>query len=664
MKITTTILALLFATSLCAKPLQLDYVIYDPVGESGNQQIIIDGSSITSSLYQTWNNRVVDYKETTEVDEMGQVISFQVKGTSAFGAQIEEVYRCDAGTASWKSTAESGSTPSDCKTYYLPLDSAGGATMLLNKAAIDKGSVDLLPSGALTATKLNQVELVEGDKRANLTLYAFSGTGFNPSFVWVDEEGLRFATYWSSGGSLRQGWDRKHLETLGEIEKAAEQQYYEELAAKMAVPIESELLLKNVAIVDVKTGVRTEGRDVLLADGKITAIGSNLSSTDARIIDAKGQTLIPGMWEMHGHLSIGQGIMNIAAGVTSVRDIGNEHENIMRVEDLFENNTIIGPTVYRSGFIDKLSPYASKSSKTAESLDEALAHVDWFADRGYGQIKLYSSIEPEWVKPLAERAHARGMRISGHIPAFMTAEEAVKAGYDEIQHMNMLFLNFLEKNIDTRTKLRFTIPGTEGGNLDLTSQEVKDFVALMKEKGTVVDPTITIINYAFNAKAGVSNIAFNDVAAHLPPSIQRGIRQGMLRIEEHEREAYSASAANMNRMIKVLHDAGVQVIPGTDFYNGIAYHSELKSYVAAGISEADVLRLATLDASSVVKAEKMTGSIEVGKAADLVLIDGNPLEDFSVIRRTTLVIKGQQMYQPDRLWQSIGVQPFAKSIEL
>ncbi len=664
MKIITLFLAILCTASLSAEKLQLDFVIYDPLGESGNQEITINGSSITSSLYQTWNNRVVDYKETTEVNEMGYVKSFQVKGTSAFGAQIEEVFRCDAGEASWKSTAETGSAASDCQAYYLPLDSAGGATILLNKTAVDQGSVELLPSGTLTATRLNEVELVEGDKKVKLALYAFSGTGFNPSFIWVDENGFRFATYWSSGGSLRKGWDRKHLKTLGEVEETAEQQYYEDLAAKLAIPIESELLLKNVAIVDVKKGTRTEGRDVLIADGKISAIGSNLKSTEARIIDGMGQTLIPGMWEMHGHLSIGQGIMNIAAGVTSVRDIGNEHENIMRVEGLFEGNKVIGPTVYRSGFIDKLSPFASKSSKTAKTLEEALEHVDWFADRGYGQVKLYSSIDPEWVKPMAERAHARGMRISGHIPAFMTAEEAVKAGYDEIQHMNMLFLNFLGKDIDTRSKLRFTIPGTEGGKLDLSSQEVKDFVALLKEKGTVVDPTITIINYAFNAKAGVSNVAFNDVADHLPPTVQRGIRQGMLRIEEDERDAYSESAANMNRMIKVLHDAGVQVIPGTDFYNGIAYHSELKSYAAAGISEADVLRLATLDASRVVKAENVTGSIEVGKAADLVLIDGNPLEDMALIRRTTLVIKGQQMYQPDRLWQSIGVQPFVKSVDL
>lgn len=452
---------------------------------------------------------------------------------------------------------------------------------------------------------------------------------------------------------------------MGEAEKEAEQKYYEGLAAKLAIPVKSDLLLKNVAIVDVKAGTRTEGKNVLISGGKIKAIGNDVKGgKTTRVIDGKGQTLIPGMWEMHGHLGIGQGIMNIAAGVTSVRDIGNEHENIMRVESLFEGNKVIGPTVYRSGFIDKLSPYAQKMSKTAETLEEALENVDWFADRGYGQIKLYSSIDPAWVKPMAERAHARGMRISGHIPAFMTAEEAVRAGFDEIQHMNMLFLNFLGKDVDTRKKLRFTIPGTKGWELDLESQPVKDFIQLLKDKGTVVDPTITIINYSFNAKAGVSNIALNDMADHLPPTAQRFIRQGMLKIEENEREAYRKSAENMNKMIKVLHDAGVQVIPGTDFFNGLAYHSELKAYVAAGISEADVLRLATLDASRIVKAENTTGSIEVGKASDLVLIDGNPLENMADIRRTTLVIKGDQMYQPDQLWRSLGVEPFVESIQL
>ena len=162
MKYLSFILITIITASINAEKLQLDYIIYDPVGESGHQEILIDGSKITSSLYQTWNNRVVDYKESTEVNEMGYVKSFKVKGTSAFGAQIEEVFRCDAGEASWKSTAESGGAASDCKAYYLPLNSAGGATILLNKTAVDKGSVDLLPSGTLTATFLKEQELVQG----------------------------------------------------------------------------------------------------------------------------------------------------------------------------------------------------------------------------------------------------------------------------------------------------------------------------------------------------------------------------------------------------------------------------------------------------------------------------------------------------------------------
>ena len=123
-------------------------------------------------------------------------------------------------------------------------------------------------------------------------------------------------------------------------------------------------------------------------------------------------------------------------------------------------------------------------------LEEALERVDFYADNGYIQIKLYSSIDPGWVEDIAERTHARGMRLSGHIPAFMSAEQAVRAGYDEIQHINMVFLNFLAGDReDTRKQLRFTLYGDEAGKLDLDSQEVEDFIALLREQNVTIDPT-------------------------------------------------------------------------------------------------------------------------------------------------------------------------------
>ena len=179
------------------------------------------------------------------------------------------------------------------------------------------------------------------------------------------------------------------------------------------------------------------------------------------------------------------GILNMASGVVNVRDIGNEHENIMDVASKFNSGTVIGPNVFRAGFMDKAGPYAA--GYPAESLEDALERVDFFAEHGYLQVKLYSSIEPEWVAPIAERTHKHGMRLSGHIPAFMSAEQAVRAGYDEIQHINMVFLNFLAGDReDTRQQIRFTLYGDKAGELDLGSDEVQEFLELLKENDVVV----------------------------------------------------------------------------------------------------------------------------------------------------------------------------------
>lgn len=138
----------------------------------------------------------------------------------------------------------------------------------------------------------------------------------------------------------------------------------------------------------------------------------------------------------------------------------------------------------------------------------------------------------------------------------------------------------------------------------------------------------------------------------------------MLDIKEEDRAAYRASADAMLHMIKKLHQAGVKILPGTDFIPGLTLHSELIVYAKAGISNADILKLATLHAAKIVGKDQETGSIEIGKNSDLVLIDGNPLENINNIRKTVLVIKGDRMYRPEELSKAVGVKPFAASITL
>src|SRR5207244_5367236 len=107
-----------------------------------------------------------------------------------------------------------------------------------------------------------------------------------------------------------------------------------------------------------------------------------------------------------------------------------------------------------AGFIDGPGPFAGPTKVLVSTRDSALAWVDRYKALGYEQIKLYSSLDTALVRPIAERTHALGLRLSGHIPNHMTAAKAVRAGYDEIQHINMLFLNFEGRSEEHSSELQ------------------------------------------------------------------------------------------------------------------------------------------------------------------------------------------------------------------
>src|SRR5690606_36704256 len=131
---------------------------------------------------------------------------------------------------------------------------------------------------------------------------------------------------------------------------------------------------------------------------------------------------------------------------------------------------------------------------------EALVLVELYAELGYEQIKLYSSLGPALVAPIARAVHDRDMRLSGHIPAGMLAADAVRAGYDEIQHMNMLLLQSLPDVKDTQSTARFTAIGARAGAIDIDGDEVQNFIALLGERRTVVHPTLAIFEDMFVAR--------------------------------------------------------------------------------------------------------------------------------------------------------------------
>ncbi|HEY4588144.1 MAG TPA: amidohydrolase family protein, partial [Thermoanaerobaculia bacterium] len=420
------------------------------------------------------------------------------------------------------------------------------------------------------------------------------------------------------------------------------------------------LVVKNARLFDPATLKVTPNTMISVRDNVIDMVSVNVPfemPPDATIIDAAGKTVIPGLWDMHVHLGGGDGLLDIANGVTTVRDLANDVDQLQDMRKRWDSGEGIGPRVLMAGFIDGPGPYAGPTKVLVSTEKEALEWVDRYAKLGYVQIKLYSSLDPKLVPPIAKRAHELGLRLSGHIPNGMSAEQAVRAGYDEIQHANFLVLNFLDPKIDTRATARFSEVARHAAELDLESPRVKSFIALLKERGTVSDPTLGAFEGMFIGEAGKVDPSLAAVVDRLPPQVQRSLYSGGLNPPDDQKQRYRDSYRAMENLVKALHDAGVTIVAGTDGVPGFNLHRELELYVDSGIPAPEVLRIATLGAARVMKRDQDLGSIAPGKLADMVLVDGDPTARISDVRRVVLTVKDGTTYDPSAIWATLGVKP-------
>jgi len=248
-----------------------------------------------------------------------------------------------------------------------------------------------------------------------------------------------------------------------------------------------------------------------------------------------------------------------------------------------------------------------------QTLAEARDAVDWYAGHGYPQVKIYNSFPPALLAETVAHAHARGLRVSGHVPAFMRAEEVVRLGFDEVQHVNQLLLNFLvTATTDTRTLERFVLPAERLGELDLDSPAVQGFIGLLRSKGTVVD--LTLMTFQFiQQRDGEVPAELAGVLHHLPSDVQRNSLMATMKIpDDAAARRYRAAVAKMSDFAGRLFRAGVPLVAGTDNLSGIVLHSELIGYVKAGLTPAQALQVATRNGARYTGTEADRGAITPG----------------------------------------------------
>ena len=371
---------------------------------------------------------------------------------------------------------------------------------------------------------------------------------------------------------------------------------------------------------------------VVVRDGRIADVGPRASVTippGVATVTVAGKTIVPGLWDMHTHVTqIEWAPAYLAAGVTTVRDMGNEFEFVVPLRDAIASGRALGPRLLAAGLIDGGGPNAF-GVYYATTADEARQVVAKYHDAGFQQIKIYNLVTPPIVEAICTEAHRLGMTVTGHIPNGMTIEQAVAAGMDHVAHL--------------------AIRGEAG------SEEVARTIAFLRDHKTVMDPTQSW-NELLGHAAGTPIAAFQPGVLKIPAPLNRVFSSaGAAGID--------AAGARIRlerglRIVKALHDAGVPIVAGTDEgIPGHSVHREIELYVEAGLTPMEALQAATIVSARAMKMDSELGTIEPGKRADMIVLNANPLDAIRNIRSVRWTISGGRVYDAPALWESVRFQP-------
>jgi imidazolonepropionase-like amidohydrolase len=594
---------------------------------------------------------------TWKLDAAGVPTEYHGTGNDYMKAPVEERFEIKNGKASWKNRSEQGEQPVKGEAFYLPMSAPPEFFAVLARALLKAPNhkLPLLPAGEAGIEAVGKAKTGKGE----LTEYRITGLSFSPQSIWMDNAGVASAI--SGWFSVVPDGSESAIKELQAAQDKTDAAWSEQIARALAHKPKAELVIRNARLFDPRELSVTAGTSVIIRGDRILRVGPDGETKpagDAEIVDAQSHFLMPGLWDNHQHFSGVDGALDLANGVTSARDMANDLDAFPARVARFDDGRELGPRVLKAGIIDGTGELAGPTTMRVDTAEQAIKDVDWYADHGYVQIKIYSSVKPELVPIIADRAHARGLRVSGHVPAFMSARQFVEGGADEIQHINFIELNFLFPQVkETRNRDRFIKVAERAREFTPDKPEVREFIDFLKHHHTVLDPTMDAFEGLFCGDPTAMTPGLENIIPRFPPQVRRGMLSGALEVPKDKEAAYREAFPAMLHLLKALHDAGVTIIPGTDALAGYMFHHELELYVRAGIAAPEVLRMATLTSAEVMGANKDRGVIAAGKLADMILVDGDPTKNIRDLDKVTTVIKGGNVYDPAAIEKALGIAP-------
>jgi imidazolonepropionase-like amidohydrolase len=650
----------LVAAKLYGSPARYDYIASGVVKGSQTTVTMPDGSLDVRFEFAD-RGRGPKVRSVIAVDHDGFISNLRTTGYNYLKVPVNERFSRSNGSSSWKNAVERDAPRTSRSRFYVSIDGTPEEAAILARAALraPNRTIALWPSGDAVVRKTQTLTIRNGSDARSVTMYELLGLDFSPTPVWLDDDGSLFMNGTEWGAVVPADWAAA-LPTLLAAQHERSAALGRQYAATLPQRSGTAIAIAGISLFDAEQGTVTPNATVIMHGESIAAVGGTDVSipSDARRIEGTGKTLLPGLWNSHMHVSADYGPRLLAEGVTTIRDPGNSLERIVATKRQFESGELIGPRIIIAGLMDGTGKYTAPIGTTTDNAATAIEQVRAWKNAGAVQIKIYSSMDPNLVPVIVKEAHALGMRVSGHIPAGMVARDAVEAGYDEIQHVNFLFLNFMpDTKANTQTPVRLTAAAQRAGTIDLQSQDVKDFIGLLKERDIVSDPTVSLFHAICLTRPGdIASTGFVEIADWLPVQVRRGLTTRGLALGPGMDAKYRASAQAFDHMLVLLHKNGIRIIAGTDdVLPGFDLVRELELYSQAGIPNANVLQTATIVPARVMHMEDRLGSIRAGKLADAIVVRGNPLHDIRQLRRVETTIKGGVIYDTRALYATAGV---------
>jgi imidazolonepropionase-like amidohydrolase len=588
----------------------------------------------------------------------GTLQTLFARGKTPTNPSFAEQFRLEAGEAVWSADGAVGRARVTGPSLYISSAGAPGQLARLVRRLLlqPDRTLPLLPRGRAQLREHQTIDV--GGER--VTLHGIEGLDFTPTYVWLRADGTMFAqsdgTYVHVVPEGREGV----LERLVDEQAKTERGRVREAATTFSRRPRKGWILRSARIFDARSGTVQAGKAIVIEGDRIARV-----IDDRDVVVAPGyevvtttaeQTVLPGLWDMHRHYEESSGPLALGSGVTTVRDLGHDLESMNATVAAIADGRAIGPHILRAGVIDGRGPLQAPAGLHAENEAEAREAVAKYADAEYRHIKIYSSLSPAIVPIVVGEARRRKMRVSGHVPTGLFADDAVRLGFDEIHHITYPVFSLVRSSLDPGKPGRIADAALHAAEIDLESEDTRGIVRLLKEKGVVLDPTLARFQQLTMTSEDGLDPFWQGVADRAPPAVGRALEQRASASTE-VRETYRRGRRAAADLCRLFYDQGVRIVAGSDGMAGFGIIRELETYVEIGIPPASVLRMATLGAAEASGLAATTGSIEAGKIADLVVVDGNRLERITDLLRTRRVFKAGIMYDAAELYRLVGVAP-------